>query len=177
MSKATQARNETIARLYNKGIPLDEIAATVGCTVHTVKWRIGALRDSGQVGNRRRDRAAALRDEIERLYNSGLERSEIAARLGTKPSYVGETLAALRHAGRIAPGRRGRPAAGSGVEADTLPESPRPDPREEAYRRQEELERRFMGAPRGPVKTPFGRTPRRLALPGTHVPTRVEGAW
>lgn len=88
---------DDVINLYNSGVRLEDIAIKNDCSVHAIQ---NCLKRNGVYGGRDwvsylKRRTGITPDELLALYNSGLWKNEIAAKIGISEGVVGKYLARL----------------------------------------------------------------------------------
>ena len=113
-SKQIAKRREEIARLYNEGKTVKEIAEELGVTIATVYNAIKVLEAEEKIERhkvRRKKNTAKVtkrREEIARLYNEGKTAKEIAEELGISKQIVYQDIRVLIEEKRIVKRERKR---------------------------------------------------------------------
>ncbi len=100
-------RREEVARLYNSGKSIKEIAEELGVTIPTVSRDIKQLEEEGSIERRSRkskgveNRIVERRKKVAKLYNSGKKLKDIAEELGISTSTLHMDLRYLETEGII----------------------------------------------------------------------------
>ena len=106
----TEERLKKLIDLYNAGVPYEEIAQKLGCSVTVAYSEIGKMRKTGRIPEIRADKGWTQEQDAElvRLYNEGVIFVEIGARIGRSKSAVGMRVFRLKERGILNDRKRGK---------------------------------------------------------------------
>lgn len=106
----TEERLKKLIDLYNAGVPYEDIAQKLGCSVTVAYAGIGKMRKAGRIPEIRADKGWTPEQDAElvRLYNEGVIFVEIGARIGRSKSAVGMRVFRLKERGILNDRKRGK---------------------------------------------------------------------